>query len=91
MNDMVNKPPHYNQNGIECITAIEAATGKNFKYYLQGNVLKYLWRFDYKGDPVNDLRKAEWYLNRLIKEVTIDELGQEEVVVVNEDTYSNSG
>ncbi len=65
MNDMVNKPPHYNQNGIECITAIEAATGKNFKYYLQGNVLKYLWRYPHKH-KIEDLRKAQFYLNRLI-------------------------
>lgn len=43
--DMVNHPPHYNQSSVECIDAIEAATGPNFKFYLQGNVMKYLWRF----------------------------------------------
>ena len=37
--DMVNSPPHYNQNGVECIDAIESATGHNFKYYLQGNIM----------------------------------------------------
>lgn len=46
--DMVNSPSHYNQSGIECISAIQAALGPNFKYYLQGNVMKYMWRFDYK-------------------------------------------
>jgi|TARA_R100001594_G_scaffold42043_1_gene74072 hypothetical protein len=66
MKDMINHPPHYNQSGIECIDAIEAATMPNFKYYLQGNILKYLWRFDYKGKPLEDLKKAQWYLNRLI-------------------------
>ena len=66
MKDMINHPPHYNQSCIECIDAIEAATMPNFKYYLQGNILKYLWRFDYKGKPLEDLKKAQWYLNRLI-------------------------
>ena len=67
--DMVNNPPHYNQTGIECIHAISAATDKGFKYYLQGNIMKYLWRFDYKSKPVEDLEKAKWYLDRLIEEV----------------------
>ena len=67
--DMVNSPPHYNQTGIECIHAISAATDIGFKYYLQGNVMKYLWRFDYKDKPLEDLQKAKWYLDRLIEEV----------------------
>lgn len=66
---MVDSPPHYNQSGIECIVAIQAALGPNFKYYLQGNIMKYLWRFDYKGKPLEDLQKAEWYLNTLIEDV----------------------
>ena len=71
--DMVNSPPHYNQTGIECIQAISAATDNGFKYYLQGNVMKYLWRFDYKDKPLEDLQKAKWYLDRLIEEVIADE------------------
>jgi hypothetical protein len=67
--DMVNNPPHYNQTGIECIHAISAATDKGLKYYLQGNVMKYLWRFDYKDKPLEDLQKAKWYLEKLIEEV----------------------
>ena len=67
--DMVNSPPHYNQTGIECIHAISAATNDGFKYYLQGNILKYLWRFDYKDKPLEDLKKAQWYLDTLIEEV----------------------
>ena len=70
--DMVNSPPHYNQTGIECIHAISAATDKGFKYYLQGNILKYLWRFDYKEKPIEDLLKAKWYLDKLIEEVMAD-------------------
>mgnify|MGYP003113025098 CR=1 FL=1 len=67
--DMVNSPSHYNQSGIECITAIQAALGPNFKYYLQGNIMKYLWRFDYKGKPLEDLDKAQWYLTALREDV----------------------
>ena len=67
--DMVNSPSHYNQSGIECITAIQAALGPIFKYYLQGNIMKYMWRFDYKGKPLEDLDKAQWYLNALREDV----------------------
>ena len=66
--DMVNSPPHYNQAGIECIDAIRAATGDGYEYYLQGNIIKYLWRYRYKNG-VQDLEKAKWYLNKLIGEI----------------------
>ena len=66
-NDNVNHPPHYNQAGIECLDAIAAATGDGFQYYLQGNILKYLWRYRYKNG-LEDLKKAQFYLNRLVKE-----------------------
>ena len=46
--DMVNSPPHYNKSGIECIEAIKAMTGDGFQFYLQGNIMKYLWRYRYK-------------------------------------------
>ena len=65
MEDMVNHPPHYNKNGIETIDAIQAATDDGFEYYLQGNILKYLWRYRYKNGS-EDLEKAQWYLNKLI-------------------------
>jgi len=64
--DMVNSPPHYNKAGIETIDAIEAMTDGGFDYYLQGNIMKYLWRYRYKNG-VEDLKKAQWYLNKLIK------------------------
>lgn len=67
-NDMINSPPHYNKSGIECIDAIAAATGEGFEYYLQGNIMKYLWRYRYKNGA-EDLEKAKWYLDKLIKEV----------------------
>ena len=43
--DMVNHPPHYNQAGIEALDAILAATNEGSEYYLQGNIIKYLWRY----------------------------------------------
>ncbi len=66
--DMVNSPPHYNASGIECIDALRAALGEGFDFYLQGNVMKYLWRYRYKNGT-QDLEKAAWYLNVLTTEV----------------------
>ena len=66
--DMVNNPPHYNKSGIETIDAIKAMTDDGYEYYLQGNIMKYLWRYRYKNG-VEDLKKAQWYLNELIEEL----------------------
>jgi len=68
MTDPVNHPAHYTQGGIECIDAIAAALGAGFRPFLQGQVIKYLWRFEHKNQA-EDLRKAQWYLNKLIDEV----------------------
>lgn len=66
--DMVNHPPHYQSaKGVECIDAIEAAmTVEEFRGYLRGNCLKYLWRSERKGGE-EDLKKGAWYLNKLIE------------------------
>ena len=61
--DMVNHPPHYTAGGIETIDFIEA---KKLGYNL-GNVVKYITRSDLKGDRLENLKKAQWYLNREIK------------------------
>jgi uncharacterized protein DUF3310 len=68
--DMVNAPPHYNQAGIECIDAIAAATsGKTgVQAVCVANVIKYLWRYELKNG-VEDVKKARWYLDRLIGEL----------------------
>ena len=69
--DNVNNPQHYNTGSIECIDAIkESMTNSQFRGYLKGNCMKYLWRYDYKGKAKEDLEKAGWYLNKLIKEVS---------------------
>lgn len=66
---IVNKPDHYNTGAIEAIEAIKASMHpQEFKGYLKGNCMKYLWRYEYKGKPVEDLRKCRWYLERLIEE-----------------------
>jgi hypothetical protein len=61
-------PSHYRQGGIECIEAMKVALGSGFLGYLRGNAIKYLWRYD-KKNGVEDLKKARWYLDRLVKEV----------------------
>ena len=66
--DMVNSPPHYNKSGIECIEAIKAMTDEGFQFYLQGNIMKYLWRYRYKNGS-QDLEKALFYLQKMIKVV----------------------
>ena len=63
---IVNSPPHYTQGDVECIEAIKAATGDGYQGYLQGNIMKYIWRYRAKGQAINDLKKAEWYLKELI-------------------------
>jgi hypothetical protein len=54
--------------------------------------MKYLWRFDYKGEPIKDLKKAQWYLEKMIKEVTLEEYEKYgNTTVVNNDTFVDSG
>ena len=69
--DNVNHPSHYTQGAIECIDAIKEATKGLFgiEAVCTGNIIKYVWRWKFKNG-VEDLRKAEWYLQRLIKEAT---------------------
>ena len=65
--DNVNRPAHYTSGGVECIDAIEAAlTPEEFRGFLKGNVLKYLWRERSKGG-YESLLKSQWYLNRLLQ------------------------
>ena len=68
--DMVNHPQHYTQGGIECIDALKAATvGKRgIEAVCVANVIKYLWRYEEKNG-IEDVRKAKWYIERLLKEL----------------------
>lgn len=65
MADMVNHPPHYTQGRVEAIEVIDDLCGESFGGYLLGNVAKYVLRHQHKGGT-EDLRKAAWYLDRLI-------------------------
>ena len=66
--DNVNNPAHYTQGGIECIDAIRASmTVDEFAGFLKGNAVKYLWRYRHKGKAAEDLKKARWYIDRLIE------------------------
>jgi hypothetical protein len=62
MADSVNHPSHYKSHpsGVECITIVEHMS------FLRGNAIKYLWCAGQKGDALEDLRKARWYLDREI-------------------------
>tara|TARA_R110000851_G_scaffold180802_1_gene328486 strand:+ start:347 stop:568 length:222 start_codon:yes stop_codon:yes gene_type:complete len=64
--DNVNKPNHYRKGNVECIDAIKSATGDGYEYYLQGNIIKYIWRYKHKNG-LEDLQKAQWYLSELLK------------------------
>jgi len=60
--DTVNHPVHYltHRSGVECITITEQLN------FCLGNAIKYIWRADAKGDAINDLSKAAWYIEREI-------------------------
>ena len=69
MNDNVNHPSHYtNRNiGYECIDITQYQT------FCIGNVIKYLWRYEDKETPLEDLRKARWYAHRAhVMQETVD-------------------
>ena len=69
--DMVNHPKHYKaKNGMEVIDVIEAFTAnlKGYEAIYTGKVIKYICRWKEKNG-LEDLRKAQWYLNRLIKNI----------------------
>lgn len=69
MSDNINHPAHYTQGGIECIDAIEAAVNElsGIEAVCTGNAIKYLWRWKRKNG-IEDLKKARWYIDRLIAE-----------------------
>ena len=67
MTDNVNNPAHYGQGNIEAIEYIEDfMTKEEFIGYLRGNTAKYLHRWRFKHKPLEDLKKARWYLDALI-------------------------
>jgi len=69
MKQQVDSPKHYNFSKLEVIDVVEA-WNLNFN---EGNVLKYLARHKYKSNPLEDLKKARWYLNRIISNLEEDQ------------------
>ena len=70
--DVVNNPSHYNKGGMECIDYIEQQLSPEaFKGYLEGNMIKYMHRHKYKNG-LEDLKKAQWYLQRLTKATSME-------------------
>jgi len=67
IHDAVEMPIHYNEGKVECIEYIHQQLGSSFPAYLEGNVIKYVHRHKYKNSNIEDLRKARWYLSKLIE------------------------
>ena len=68
--DSVESPSHYNSGKVECIEYLkDNMPFETYLGYLEGNTKKYLHRWRYKKKPLEDLKKAQWYLSRLIKEL----------------------
>lgn len=66
--DMVNHPPHYTFGTIEVIDVIE-----DWKLgFHEGNCVKYIARAKHKGNELEDLKKARWYLDKKIKDIELD-------------------
>lgn len=68
--EMVQHPAHYNQGKVECIDAMAAATvnKRGIEAICVSNIIKYLWRYEAKNG-LEDVKKAQFYLNRLIDEL----------------------
>ena len=74
--DMVNHPSHYTHGGVECIDAITSALSSyedSVDSWLVGQVIKYLWRAPLKGKYEEDIKKAQFYLNRLVEKINKNE------------------
>ena len=70
--DMVNHPSHYMHGGVECIDAITSALSSyedSVDSWLVGQVIKYLWRAPLKGKYEEDIKKAQFYLSRLVEKI----------------------
>ncbi len=74
---MVNSPSHYTSGKIECIDALDSMISgykDAIDASLSWQVVKYMWRHPFKGKPLQDLKKAKWYLERLISKYENEEI-----------------
>lgn len=71
--ETVEHPQHYNQGNIECIDAMESAFGVDeVASFCKLNAFKYIWRAGDKINAVEDLKKARWYIDKIIEIQTRD-------------------
>lgn len=64
--EAVNHPEHYSNGKIECIDSMISAFGVNATIsFCHLNAFKYIWRAGKKDDAIQDIEKAEWYLNKM--------------------------
>ena len=83
-------PAHYQKGKVECIEAIEASMSQEaFKGFLKGNCIKYIYRYENKNGA-EDLRKAEWYLLRLIALREDEEAMAKEMMKITEEVLSTN-
>jgi len=69
--DTINSPPHYQNGTLETIEIMEHQMSVDrFLGYLEGSIIKYISRYEYKKNPLEDLKKAEWFLRKLIEKRT---------------------
>ncbi len=80
MTDAIN-PTHYTRGAVECIDAIEAATvdKRGIEAACTANIIKYLWRYEAKNG-IEDVKKARWYLERLIAHLDKADFGQQNTI-----------
>lgn len=80
MTDAIN-PTHYTRGAVECIDAIEAATvdKRGIEAACTANIIKYLWRYEAKNG-IEDVKKARWYLERLLAHLDKAEFGQQNTI-----------
>lgn len=77
MADPVNHPTHYTVGGIETIDYLQAKLSpEEFRGMLRGNALKYLSRAGHKLDALEDYKKAQWYLAKLISLMEVPQCGE---------------
>ena len=71
--DAVKRPAHYTTGDVECIDAIESMIGDHSSIdYCRAQAVKYIWRLPHKGKPLQDARKAQFYIDRLVEKLIAD-------------------
>ena len=68
--DEITKPKHYTQGKVECLDAIDSMLGESSRIdFYRSQIVKYMWRLRDKGSPLKDVKKARFYIDRLIQKL----------------------